>query len=51
MDFGTNSRDKKDVQMGGLVGVALAIILTAGISLLIVAGTYGSPSSANDAVR
>ncbi|HXR06100.1 MAG TPA: cytosine permease [Candidatus Acidoferrum sp.] len=43
VDFGTNSRDKKDVQMGGLVGVALAIILTAGISLLVVAGTYGSP--------
>jgi cytosine permease len=42
-DFGTNSRDKKDVQMGGLVGIALAIIVTAGISLLIVAGTYGSP--------
>jgi cytosine permease len=29
--------------MGGLIGIALAIILTAGISLLIVAGTYGSP--------
>ncbi len=43
VDFGTNSRDKKDVQMGGLVGVALAIIVTAGISLLVVAGTYGSP--------
>src|ERR1017187_3385397 len=43
VDFGTNSRDKKDVQMGGLVGVALAIVLTAGISLLVVAGTYGSP--------
>jgi cytosine permease len=43
VDFGTNSRNKKDVQLGGLVGVALAIILTAGISLLVVAGTYGSP--------
>jgi cytosine permease len=42
-DFGTNSRDKKDVQMGGLIGIALAITVTAGISLLIVAGTYGSP--------
>src|SRR5208283_3122330 len=37
VDFGTNSRDKKDVQMGGLVGVALAIIVTAGISMLVVA--------------
>ncbi len=42
-DFGTNSRDKNDVQMGGLIGIALAITLTAGMSLLIVAGTYGSP--------
>ena len=30
VDFGLNSRDKKDVSMGGLVGVALAIILIAG---------------------
>jgi len=43
-DFGANSRNKKDVQMGGLIGIALAITVTAGISLLIVAGTYGSPS-------
>lgn len=42
VDFGTNSRDKNDVQMGGLVGVALAIIFTAGLSLLIVAGYYGA---------
>lgn len=42
VDFGTNSRDKGDVSKGGLVGVALAIIVTAGISMLIVAGTYGS---------
>ncbi|MBP8258876.1 MAG: cytosine permease [Verrucomicrobia bacterium] len=43
VDFGTNSRDKNDVQMGGLVGIALAILVTAGISALIVAGVYGSP--------
>lgn len=42
VDFGTNSRDKNDVQMGGLIGVALAIIFTAGLSLLIVAGYYGA---------
>jgi cytosine permease len=42
VDFGTNSRDKKDVSRGGLVGIALAIIVTAGLSLLIVAGYYGS---------
>ena len=50
VDFGTNSRDKNDVQMGGLVGVALAIIVTAGISLLVVAGTYGSPDLSKAAV-
>lgn len=48
-DFGTNSRDKRDVSMGGLVGVALAIILTAGIAILIVAGTYGSPELSKNA--
>jgi cytosine permease len=49
-DFGTSSRDKNDVTMGGLVGVALAIIVTAGISILIVAGTYGSPDLAKAAL-
>ncbi|WP_165073572.1 cytosine permease [Paludisphaera rhizosphaerae] len=38
VDFGTNSRDANDVKMGGLIGVVVAIILTAGISLLVVAG-------------
>jgi len=41
VDFGTNSRDSKDVQMGGLIGIALAIFLTAGFSLAIVAGVAG----------
>jgi cytosine permease len=49
-DFGTNSRNKNDVQMGGLIGIALAITVTAGISLLIVAGTYGSPEFSQKAV-
>jgi len=42
-DFGLNSRDKRDVGMGGLLGIALAIVVTAGLSMLIVAGVYGSP--------
>jgi cytosine permease len=46
VDFGLNSRDEKDVSMGGLVGIALAIIVTAGLSLLIVAGAYGTSGSA-----
>jgi cytosine permease len=41
VDFGTNSPDKKNVSMGGFVGVALAIVLTAGISTMIVAGANG----------
>jgi len=49
VDFGTNSRNKNDVQMGGLVGVALAIFVTAGISLLVVAGAYGSPEFSKSA--
>jgi cytosine permease len=42
VDFGMNNRDKKDVSMGGLVGVALAIIVIAGAALLVIAGVYGS---------
>jgi purine-cytosine permease-like protein len=43
VDFGLNSRDKKDVSMGGLIGVALAIVVIAGAALLVMAGVYGSP--------
>jgi len=43
VDFGTNSRDKKNVSLGGLAGVAYAIVITAGLSMLIVAGVYGTP--------
>jgi cytosine permease len=42
VDFGLNSRNAKDVSTGGLFGIALAIILTAGLSTCIVAGVYGS---------
>ncbi|AMV39438.1 hypothetical protein [Planctomyces sp. SH-PL62] len=38
VDFGTNSRDARDVQLGGIVGVIIAIIVTAGISVIVVAG-------------
>jgi cytosine permease len=41
VDFGSNSKDEKDVQMGGLFGVAGAIIVTAGLAILIVAGGFG----------
>jgi cytosine permease len=42
VDIAMSGRDKKDVSMGGLIGIALAILVTAGISLLVVAGVYGS---------
>lgn len=41
VDFGTNSKDDKDVQMGGLMGIALAIIVAAGAAILIAAGAFG----------
>lgn len=50
-DFGTNSIDGKDVSKGGLFGVAGAIIVTAGISMLIVAGTYGNAETSKAAIE
>ena len=41
VDFGTDSRDEKDVQMGGLVGIAVAIIVAGGAAILIAAGAFG----------
>jgi cytosine permease len=38
VDICSNNRDKKDVSMGGWVGVVIAIIFTAGISVIAVAG-------------
>jgi cytosine permease len=40
-DIASSNRDKKDVQLGGLFGIAGATILTGCLALLIVAGTYG----------
>jgi len=42
VDFGMNSKDEKDVQMGGLIGIALATIVAGGASILIVAGAFGA---------
>jgi cytosine permease len=41
-DFGINSRDEKDVKMGGLVGIALAVVVAAGLPMLSVAGAHGA---------
>jgi cytosine permease len=40
-DFGMNSRDARDVRLGGLFGIALAILYAAGLPLLSVAGAQG----------
>lgn len=45
VDFGTNSKDAKDVQMGGLMGIALASIVSAGAAILIAAGAFGKTGS------
>ena len=41
VDFGMNNKDGKDVQMGGLVGIALAAIVAGGAAILIAAGAFG----------
>ena len=41
-DIASSNRDKKDVQLGGLVGIAGATIFAGGAALLIVAGAYGA---------
>lgn len=46
VDFGTGSRNAKDVQMGGLVGVAGMMIFTAVAALVIIAGALGNPEVA-----
>jgi cytosine permease len=50
VDIAMSGRDSKDVSMGGLFGIALAILVTAGISMLIVAGVYGSTELSAKAV-
>ncbi len=42
VDFGMGNRDENDVKWGGLVGIAGAIILTGGLSLVIAAGAVGA---------
>ncbi|MBN1125666.1 MAG: hypothetical protein JXA82_11705, partial [Sedimentisphaerales bacterium] len=51
VDFGTNGRDERDVHMGGFIGIAVAIIFTAGIAVLIMAGAYGNEETAAKAVE
>ncbi len=41
VDFGMGNRDKKDVQLGGLVGIAAAISFCGIFAILVVAGAHG----------
>ena len=40
-DFGMNSRDERDVSLGGWVGIALAVLYAGGLPLLAIAGAHG----------
>ncbi|MHC4726634.1 MAG: cytosine permease [Planctomycetota bacterium] len=42
VDFGMGNRNKKDIQFGGLAGIALAIIIAGGLPLIAIAGAHGS---------
>jgi cytosine permease len=42
VDFGMGSRNTKDVQLGGLVGIALAIVVAGGLPLIAIAGAHGA---------
>jgi len=41
VDFGTAARNERDVSLGGLFGVALAVLFTGGLATLTVAGAHG----------
>lgn len=41
VDFGMNNKDEKNVQLGGLVGIALAAVVAGGAAILIAAGAFG----------
>jgi cytosine permease len=40
VDFGMNNRNSTDVNMGGIVGILVAILVTAGVATLAVAGAH-----------
>lgn len=42
VDICTSNRDKRDVSMGGIIGIIVAVIFTAGISVIAVAGAQAS---------
>jgi cytosine permease len=42
VDFGMGNRDEKDVRLGGLVGIALAVVVAGGLPLIAIAGAHGA---------
>jgi cytosine permease len=44
-DFGMSARHAADVKWGGLVGIALAVLIAGGLPLLSVAGAHGANSN------
>ena len=42
VDFGMGNRNAKDVQLGGLFGIALATIVAGGLALIAIAGVNGA---------
>ena len=43
VDFGPGARDKRDVYLGGIVGIFGAMVFAGGLAVLVVAGAYGNP--------
>jgi len=50
-DFGMNNRNARDVQLGGLIGIALAIVVTGLLALLIAAGAHGAGKASPGLLR
>jgi cytosine permease len=42
VDFGMGNRNSKDIQFGGLVGIALAIVVAGGLPIIAAAGAHGA---------
>ena len=50
VDFGTGSRNAKDVHLGGLVGIAFMMIFTCVAAIIIIAGAYGNTEVAKEVI-
>ncbi len=49
VDFGMNNRNRRDVHLGGLVGIVLATLVAGGVAMLAVAGASGLGLAGNSA--